>query len=488
MSILTKTSQFSGLRSITIFTISVVMLSPHAVLSQEKTGSRAALNLLQDAFVSIAEELEPAVVTVTAKKTVRAKADRAAPDDSEEGIPGLPFGRSRTPRAFRSQGTGSGLIISGDGWILTNDHVIGGADKVSIKLRDGREFDGTVRRDYRSDLALVKISASDLHAARLGNSDNCKIGQWAIAIGSPYRYEGSFSVGVVSSMFRRQEISSAAGLRIYPSMIQTDAAINPGNSGGPLVNIDGEVIGINTAIESEGGGSVGIGFAIPVNTAKYVIDELKNKGRVTYGYLGVNPNTITPTLAAAYKVSDGALIYESPLSGSPADKAGLEVGDVVTEIDGKAVHNELDLRSTVSRIRPGTVVTVSLVRNGMEKHVKAKIEEAPNLVETVKPETPEKVTFGVEVTAITPDVAKRVGLEEGAQGVVIKEIDRGSATGDSELHTSDVILKIDDTPTPTVETFNKIVGTLKPGDVVKVFWAGRRGPTTVRRVANVKMD
>src|SRR5688572_20909472 len=282
-----------------------------AVLAQDKPA-KAALYALQDAFSAVAEEVEPAVVTITARKTVRPVLGTAAPEE-DDPLRGTPLGRGRNPRAFRAQGTGSGVIISSDGWILTNDHVVGGAEKVTVRLIDGREFEGTVRRDYRSDLALIKIEGSDLRAARLGDSDKVKIGHWAIAIGSPFRYEGTFSVGVVSSLFRRQEIRSSSGVsRVYPSMIQTDAAINPGNSGGPLLNLEGEVIGINTAIESDSGGSVGIGFAIPINAARFVADQLKAKGKVVYGYLGIDPGTVTPRLAGAYQVSNGALVQGDP--------------------------------------------------------------------------------------------------------------------------------------------------------------------------------
>ena len=480
-----------GLRlsSVTVgLALSLIAFTPAAGFAQDKSASRASLNILQDAFASIAEEVEPTVVTVTARKTIRPRPGAVAPDSDEDILGGLPLGRGRAPRSFRSQGTGSGVILSTDGWILTNDHVIGGADKVTIKLQDGREFDGTVRRDYRSDLALVKINASDLHAARLGDSDKLKIGHWAVAIGSPYRYEGSFSVGVVSSLLRKQQISSAGNFRLYPSMIQTDAAINPGNSGGPLVNIDGEVIGINTAIESEGGGSVGIGFAIPINAVKFVVDQLKSSGKVTYGFLGIEPDTVTPALAAAYKVSDGALVQADPPADSPAAKAGIEAGDVITEIDGKPIHSELDLRTTVSRIRPGTTITIALVRNGAEKRVKTMIAEPPALPDMESKRPDGKPSLGVEAVAITADAAKRAGLAESVHGVVVKAVDGGSAAADSELRPGDVILKVNDSAVSSLDDFKKATDGLKSGTVVRILWAGRRGPSTTRRIANVMID
>ena len=294
---------------------------------------RAALASLQDAFADIADSLEPAVVTIYTSKSLRTAADAGA-NSHERDAPRTLFPFDRTRR--RSTTTGSGVLISKDGWVLTNDHVVGGADRVTVRLHDGREFPGTVRRDYRSDLALVKITAPDpFPYAKLGDSDRLRTGQWAIAIGSPYRYEGSFSVGVVSSLYRQTadpRYGEGDGGRLYPSMIQTDAAINPGNSGGPLCNLNGEVIGINTAIESEGGGSIGIGFAIPINSARFVIAQLQQNGRVHYGYLGVDPTSVTPRTAAALKVEQGALVETEPQTNSPAAKAGLHVGDVVTAI------------------------------------------------------------------------------------------------------------------------------------------------------------
>jgi serine protease Do len=458
--------------------------------AQEKKAGRASLNLLQDAFASIAEELEPAVVTVTSKKTYRPKTGAPAPRDEEDFLFNSPLGRGRSPRAFRSQGTGSGVIISTDGWILTNDHVISGADKVTVKLQDGREFDGTVRRDYRSDLALVKITASDLHAARLGDSDKTKIGHWAIAIGSPFRYEGSFSVGVISSLYRKQQISGGGDGpgRLYPSMIQTDAAINPGNSGGPLVNIDGEVIGINTAIESDTGGSVGIGFAIPINIAKFVIEGLKATGHVQWGYLGIEPESITPRLAAAYKVSNGAYVKGDPFPDTPAAKAGIQAGDVIVEVDQKPIKSELDLRSTVSRIAPGRTIEIVLVRAGIEKHVKATIEEAPAMLRNPAGEAPAKATLGLEVTTITPEAAKKTGLDEKAQGVVVKNVDGGSAAFESEISPGDIILKVNGTPTTSIEAFKKATEGVKSGDVVRILFAARRGATTLTREIPIIVD
>jgi Trypsin-like serine proteases, typically periplasmic, contain C-terminal PDZ domain len=473
-------------------------------------NSQFAARLLQDAFVRVADELEPAVVTVNAKKTVK---PTPKSDDKGEGnvLDDLGFGRSR--RGYRTQGTGSGFILTSDGWIVTNDHVVAGADKVTVKLHDGRELDGEVRRDYRSDLALIKVNGSNLPFARLGDSDRVRTGQWAIAIGSPYKYEGSFSVGVVSALGRKQEIRDHSGSetggpgRLYADMVQTDAAINPGNSGGPLVNLDGEVIAVNAAIETggENGASVGIGFAIPINTVRFVTDQLRAKGKVSYGYLGIEPETLTPRLSDSYKTASGAIVKSEPNDGSPAAKAGIHVDDVITRISTPSGQNpiksESDFRTLVSRIAPGTKIEIELVRAGASMQVKATLGEPPSLPlstrnsepGTINAHTP--VNVGLEVAAVTADQASRVGLPFSGSGknsvgigVVVTALDSTTSAAETELQSGDVVLSVNGISTPTVEAFKKATSGLRAGDVVRVVFQGKRYTDTVKRVAIFTLD
>ena len=434
--------------------------------SQAKSGAAILANL-QDAFADVADAVEPAVVTVYSTKTLKGS------DELPQGLHSLERG------VRRATGTGSGVIIRKEGWILTNDHVVGGADKVSVKLHDGREFSGTVLRDFRSDLALIKInSPTELPFAHLGDSDKVKIGHWAIAIGSPYRFEGSFSVGVISSLNRLQKIADGTGGhdRLYPNMMQTDAAINPGNSGGPLCNVKGEVIAINTAIESDhtgmGGGSIGIGFAIPINSAKFVIDQLLAKGRVVYGYLGVAPKTVSPRLASSLNVSYGALIDMDPTKDSPADKAGLKVGDVVTAVDSKEVHNESELRTIIAQTAPETRVHLTVVREGKTLPLTAVIvEKAGDAVnDAEKPRTGAKAKLGIEVQPLTKRLADQTGFPTD-QGVLIKAIDTSSAASENEeLSEGCLILKVNSIDTPTVQAFQNAIKSLKSGDMVKLVY------------------
>jgi serine protease Do len=436
-----------------------------------KTSGTHAVNArlyeLQDAFSAIADEMEPTVVTVYTSRSVRGGAEGGDSD---------PF-RGLRGDTRRATGTGSGVIIAKDGWVLTNDHVVGGADKVVVHLHDGREFTGKVVRDFRSDLALIKINVSGyLPTARLGDSDKVKIGHWAIAIGSPYRYEGSLSVGVISSLDRSQHIGdfgSSLQERLYPDMIQTDAAINPGNSGGPLCDLDGEVIGINTAIQSEGGGSVGIGFAIPINRAKFVIAQLMEKGHVSYGYLGVNPTSVTPRLASALNVEQGALLDMEPEPGTPAGKAGLHAGDVVVAINKKPVRNELDLRNTIAETAPTTTIALTVVRNGKERDLSATLAEAPNPEgpSRDRPHAAGKLRLGIEVQPLTDKLAEQAGVPVKTPGVVIKSIDQNSSAADiDELAEGEVILRVNDTDTPTVQAFEAATANLKSGDQVKLLY------------------
>jgi serine protease Do len=317
------------------------------------------------------------------------------------------------------------------------------------------------------------------------------VGQWAVAIGCPFRYEGSLSVGVISSLGRRQEIRDHSGEgngRLYMDMIQTDAAINPGNSGGPLINLDGEVIAINTAIESENGASVGIGFAIPINAVKFVTDQLQAKGKVSYGYLGVEPETLTPKLAESYKTDAGAIVKSEPTEGSPAARAGIHVDDVITGVDGKSIKTESDFRICVSRSAPGTTIEIALVRAGAPKTVKATLAEppAPRIARSEKGDSTGP-RLGVEVAALTVDQASRVGMTS-MNGVVVKALDSTTSAAETELQSGDVVLTLNGVATPTVEAFRKASGGLHPGDVVRIIFQGKRSSETVKRVAIFTLD
>ncbi len=458
-------------------------LSPQIVKAEQSNIN--GLKDLQNTFVSIAQRLEPAVVTVISERVIHAHFVGGSDQGSQTGP-------NFTPNFLRTEGTGSGIIIRADGWILTNDHVVDGANRVVVKLRDGREFDGTWYGDFRSDLAVIHIPATNLPVATLGDSSQAQIGQWAIAIGSPFQFAGTVSVGVISSLHRREEIPDVERrmYRLYPDLIQTDAAINPGNSGGPLVDISGKVIGLNTAIRTDTGGSVGIGFAIPINIARYVAGELIENHKVNAGYLGIDPTTVTPPLSTAYHVSSGALILNEPDPSSPAGKAGLRIEDVVTRYDNHSVTSESDLREAIMETPPGTKVGITYVRNGEAHSTTATITAAPSGTSspTERIHTDQPVKLGIETIPLTSAFAQHMKLSPDTSGIMIHRIVPTGAAVNSNLRVGDIIVRVNGISTPDVGTFNKMADQFKTGDLVRIVYQSYRSSTWITRLALIPMD
>ncbi|MGA2403642.1 MAG: DegQ family serine endoprotease [Syntrophobacteraceae bacterium] len=361
-------------------------------------------------FTALAEKCTPSVVNVKVTGVQKA-------GFGEMQIPS-PFGdffnHPRFPQDRTVQGAGSGVIISRDGYILTNNHVVEGAKELAITLADKGEFKAQiVGRDPKTDIAIVKIDAGEnLPAASIGDSDQIKVGDWVLAIGNPFGLSHTVTSGIVSAKGR------VIGAGPYDDFIQTDASINPGNSGGPLFNMKGEVIGINTAIIPEG---QGIGFAIPVNTAKPLIPQLVSNGEVTRGYLGVNIQSITPDLSKAMNLeeSKGALVAEV-VPGGPADKAGIKAGDVIVSFDGKPIHDSHDLPAMVAATAIGAEVPATLVRNGKEIKVAAVIakleSDGTKLAEANRPAHGK---WGLQLQDLTPETAQQLGLKDDHGAVVV---------------------------------------------------------------------
>src|SRR5512139_1531930 len=311
-----------------------------------------------------------------------------------------PFSEGNPPGGFEQRGVGSGFVMNREGYILTNNHVVEDADQIKVKLANGKEYEGkVVGRDPKTDLALIKINASsDLQPLTLGNSDDLKVGSWVVAVGSPFGLEQTVTAGIVSAKGR------VIGSGPYDNFIQTDASINPGNSGGPLINTKGEVVGINTAILAEG---KGIGFAIPINMAKDIAPQLQEKGHVTRGWLGVSIQEMTPELAKSFGLNDkkGVLVAQV-LPGSPAEKAGVEQGDVIMEFDGKAVAEAKDLPQIVASTPVGKSVNVKLMRNGKALDREVKVTAMEEKVDTSRTAAHKK-TLGISVQNLTPEMARR---------------------------------------------------------------------------------
>jgi serine protease Do len=332
-----------------------------------------------------------------------------------------------------------------EGYILTNNHVVEDADQIKVKLANGKEYDGKiVGRDPKTDMALLKIEgASDLHPLKLGNSDDLKVGNWVMAVGSPFGLEQTVTAGIVSAKGR------VIGSGPYDNFIQTDASINPGNSGGPLINMKGEVVGINTAIIASG---KGIGFAIPINMAKEIAPQLEQKGHVTRGWLGVGIQEVTPELAKSFGLNEkkGALVAEV-FSNSPAEKAGIERGDVILEFDGKEVADSKDLPRLVASTQVGKSVTIKLSRDGKVLDRQVKIGEMEEKAEVAKAPSSNK-SLGITVQNLTPDIAKGLGLKKET-GVVVTRVEPGSPAANAGIQTGDVIQEVNRKPVKDVNDF-----------------------------------
>lgn len=436
---------------------------------------------IQSAFETVADKLRPSVVYIKSRQSLASTT--AQNDENPFGFP-LPqapgnrqfrFGAPNMPQR-RQEASGSGVIVSNDGYVMTNDHVVAGSDRVTVRLQDGREFVGKVYRDQRSDLALIKIDATGLPAAEFADSESVKIGQWAIAFGSPFGLSDTMTVGVVSSTKRSEKIGGGfAELRLYPSLIQTDASINPGNSGGPLVDVYGRVIGINVAIESPSGGNVGIGFAIPANQARYIMEQLRSKGTVTRGYLGFVPQTLDYDMQQRYGVKQGALVT-TVVSGKPADKAGLEVEDVILRYDNKPVADEPTLRDLVARTAPGATVQIVVKRGNAEKTLNATIgaQPAEPVAKATEPTPREhakgKLGLGVG-SASDAAVRQEAHLKDSVkEGVVITEVVPGGPASESlaDLRAGDIIVRLNGKTITSIDQVSEIAASLKTGAHVPI--------------------
>jgi serine protease Do len=439
---------------------------------------------IQDDFEKVADKLRPSVVSIKSRQTINGGGVRGANQGQDNPFggfqfqfPGAPGGGQQfrmQPGVRHAEASGSGVIVRSDGYILTNDHVVAGADRVTVTLLDGREFPGKVHRDPKSDLALIKIEADSLPAAQLADSESVKIGQWALAFGSPFALNDTMTVGVVSSLNRRESIGEGGENRLYPSLIQTDASINPGNSGGPLVDVYGRVVGINVAIESPSGGNVGIGFAIPANTARYIMDQLITKGTVTRGFLGLAPANLSYEDQQRYGVKQGALVT-SVQDGTPAAQAGLQVEDVVVRYDNKPVAGEASFRDLVARTAPGTSVLVAVERNGRETTLNVTVGQPPRepQVAQEQPAPAHERTHGKLGVAVgnldNAQVRQQFNLPDTIKsGAVIAEVVPGSPAQQAGLFPGDVIVRLDGKKIENADQLSEVANGLRPGATVPI--------------------
>jgi serine protease Do len=381
------------------------------------------------------------------------------------------FFGDQMPREYKQQSLGTGFIIDKDGHILTNNHVVEQSEEIKVRFSDGGEFAAEIiGRDPKTDIALIKIETdADLIPLPLGDSESLEVGEWVLAIGNPFGLGNTVTAGIVSAKSRQ------IGAGAYDDFIQTDASINPGNSGGPLLSTEGKVVGINSAIFSQTGGSIGIGFAIPVNMAKDLLPQLK-QGKVIRGWLGVMIQEVTPDLAKKLDLKDdhGALVADVVANG-PAEKAGIERGDVITAFDGKRIKSSSELPYIVGSTPVGKTVTVEVLRKGKKKNISVKIEQLEEEGSPEKEAGKETPSLGLTVKELTTEIARYFGLSE-TSGLVIVEVERSSPGAEAGLQPGDIILEIEQESIQNVKEFNQVIRKYKGGDTI-LFLIKRRGST-----------
>jgi len=446
-----------GLKS-TLVVASLLLCGAQAEALDKTGASLKALQEISDGFAELAAQVKPGVVAIATERKMK------APSRS----PYFHMPQQEQPR----DGAGSGVLVrfKGKDYILTNNHVINGAANIRVELPDSRFFDAeVVGADSLSDLALLKIDGEDLPTVNLGDSDVLREGEWVLAIGNPFGFSHSISTGIVSALGRNRS------QREYGSYIQTDAAINPGNSGGALVNLRGELVGINTAIISSGrgpfggGGNVGIGFAIPVNMAKFVMEELIEHGQVRRGLLGVQISDLNPLLAEAMglETTDGVLISKV-LKDRAAARGGVEEEDIVLELDGKKVHDSTELKSIIGRTAPGKKVELLVLRNGKEKRLKVELEAlteealAANDAENDNSEV-DPGQLGLAVQELTPELSSRLGYED-MEGVLVVQVRPGSEAARRGLERGLLIVGINRTMVKSLRDYKEVLSQIEPGE------------------------
>ncbi|MBN2736850.1 MAG: Do family serine endopeptidase [Spirochaetales bacterium] len=460
------------------------------VYAQDSANVREGLKALENmqySFRAVAEEVLPVVVEIDVVEVIKQKtSDSFSPFDFFNNPEQNPFRLWPNPdnkdndneeREFRRPGLGSGVIVDKKGnkvYVITNNHVVGNADEIVVKLNDDREYKAKiVGKDPRIDLALVSFETSEfIPVARLGNSSDVWVGDWVLAIGTPMGFESSVTAGIVSALGRQAERGS--NIADFTDYIQTDAAINPGNSGGALTNIKGEIIGINTWIASQSGGSVGLGFAIPIDTVKKAINDFITQGKILYGWLGVsisdpNPDYM-PGIAESLKIEDmdGSLIMHL-FKGSPAEKSGLRAGDYIVKVDDTDIKNTNQLTRIIGNRPPGTQLNVNIIREGKEMSLKVTLEarreeEAINADRNVWP--------GLAVQPISDEVRKELKIKDTVNGLLIFDVEKDSPADTAGFKQGDVITTINNKSGNSVMDFYKALGITK-GEVT--FRVNRNG-------------
>ncbi len=437
-----------------VLAVACLLADPHPAraAAQDVSPETQALRQTSKAFAAVARQAMPAVVFIRVEKTVTQPGMPQGLDPNEllEQLFGIRQRRAPAPeQRFRQAGTGTGFIVTKDGYILTNNHIVGDADRITVRTHDGREFQAElVGSDPRSEVAVVKIPGEDFPVLAIGDSDAIEIGEWVIAIGNPFGLSETLTVGVVSAKGRNN-----IGITDYEDFIQTDAAINPGNSGGPLLNIEGKAIGINTAIFSQMGGSLGIGFAIPINMAMKIKEQLMTSGTITRGFLGVSIQDLTAELAESFKCpqSRGVLVADV-VKGAAADQGGIRTGDIILELNGKTVDGASAFRNQIALTAPGTAIKLTIWREEKRRELKVKVGSQEGAAETPLSLTAISEKIGLVVENLTPQWSQRFGYTEN--GVLVTRVRPDSPAAQAGVQPGHLITSVNHREVRNVEEFN----------------------------------
>jgi serine protease Do len=430
----------------------------------------------------LAERVRPAVVNIRTVKTV------SGGGRVFRHFYGKPFGDRENPfkdffpffdegpHDFKQRSLGSGFIIDREGYIVTNNHVIDGADQIKVRLANEKEFDAEViGRDPNTDLALIRIAPSkDLVALETGDSERIEVGEWVVAIGSPFGLEQTVTAGIVSAKGR------VIGAGPYDDFIQTDASINPGNSGGPLLDMKGRVVGINTAIIASG---QGIGFAIPINMATGIIQQLKSSGEVTRGWLGVGIQDLTDELKEYYGVdADSGVLISQVYEGDPADKGGIRVGDVVIEVDGTKVDSSRELSAMIAGLPVGKKTAITVVRDGREKNLKVTLGKRDDDVARADAGGRNDGRLGLDLRTLDPETAQRFGYDADESGVLVVDVASGSKAAEAEVRQGDLIIEVNRKEVDSIEEFQKAVSRIQKGEEIQLLMKRPRSGFVVAKM------
>ena len=413
----------------------------------------------RDSYADVVKLVTPAVVTIRTERKAQMSPTQFQGDDFFRRFFGDRFDEGpRPPRSYRQEGLGSGVIVTGDGYILTNHHVVDGASEITVELTDGRTVSAkAIGSDAPSDLAVLKIDLTNLRPIGLANSDAVQVGDVVLAIGNPLGIGQKVTLGIISAKGRATGVGDGS----YEDFLQTDAPINRGNSGGALVNAKGELIGINSQILSPSGGNIGIGFAIPANMARHVMDQLRQDGRVRRAQLGVTIQPVTSELAESFGVKQvGGALVSSVEPGGAADRAGVKRGDVITSFNGQAVLDTNSLRNRVASTPPGSNATVVVLRDGNERTLTVKLgelAESKTARRDVEGDSNDRTALGVSVAPLTPELAARAGVPKDVRGLLVQEVNPDGRAAEAGIQSGDVIQEVNRKPVETVEELRAAV-------------------------------